>query len=603
MDSTIASAIESSMVKSDISAITESEAESSSQRMFAVTIAVFCLIACLCFGIFIFAMAISGDKETTMFDEDLDLSGGKEDTKPTTTTEKPLVVSTEKWPTRKPPVVTTTVVKTPSMPTPTTTTPVTTTTPWTTSTAMTITTPATATTPSTITPPGDHEYPEHHNYPYDKYASDRNNSYDHKYACDHNYACNHKYPYYHNYPCDHNSRVDHEEPDYHQNPGDHYSPEHRINDDHKYPDSRGGTGASRHDGVHSLQQDTRGIRKLQANAVFFLRQAQQANRTKYGASFAFTHNVSAADFMTEKFDQAIYAIVRYHVGHYGFLNLYREFSTPTAVTNALLVLKRIDDFLKRLQARWRPLHVLGLSIDFVEDYKTVDVMRTVFVPSMFIAIGHISYSDAGFPDCTILPPNILVYPNSLSSRTNKTYGHTLNDTLPILERVYKSHPKLPLSISVTLSGRYYAPKRVDTSQRYLPFEDCTDFRGPRYDDPANVCPSVAGAEWKFQKNHSYHYEALLNYNRKLTFTFDSIDSLKLKVCEVKRFLPNVSFGVAGYDVDFDSSLQGCTEIGIKPGAFNGLSGVRELNDFLFHDYGYNGHVGCLGLNFTTSRAA
>ncbi|KAL1466574.1 hypothetical protein MTO96_042635 [Rhipicephalus appendiculatus] len=344
-----------------------------------------------------------------------------------------------------------------------------------------------------------------------------------------------------------------------------------------------------------------GFRKLEANARFFLRQAQAARRTKYGASLAFTNNASAADMMTRQFDQGILEAVRYNAGHFGFLNLYRAFSTPTAVTNALLVLKRIDSYLKRFQARLSPLLVLGLSIDFVEDYKTVDLMRTVFVPSMFIAIGHISYSDASFPHCTILPPNILVYPNSSSSRTNKTYGHTLNDTLPILERVRKSHAQLPLSISVGLSGRYYAPKRVDSSQRYLPFEDCTDFPGPRYDDPANVCPSFDGAEWKFQENDTYQYEALLNEKRKLTFTFDSIDPLKVKVCEIKRFLTRVSFGVAAYEVDYDSSRQGCTEIGIKRGAFNRLSGVRRLSDFLFNDY--KGYVGCLDLNLTTSRAA
>ncbi|KAL1437679.1 hypothetical protein MTO96_048707 [Rhipicephalus appendiculatus] len=347
-----------------------------------------------------------------------------------------------------------------------------------------------------------------------------------------------------------------------------------------------------------------GFRKLEANARFFLSKAQGARRTKYGASFAFTNNASAAAMMTRQFDQGIVVAARYNVGHYGFLNLYRAFSTPTAVTNALLVLKRIDSYLKRLQARWSPLHVLGLSIDFVEDYKTVDLMRTVFVPSMFIAIGHISYSDASFPYCTILPPNILVYPNSRNRRTNKTYGHTLNDTLPILERVHKSHPQLPLSISVGLSGRYYAPKRVDTSQRYLPFEDCRDFPGPRYGDPANV--SVCKVEQQrsvqvlteqngnFQENDTFQYEALLNQKRKLTFTFDSIDSLKVKVCEVKRFLTSVSFGVAAYEVDYDSSRQGCTEMGIKRGAFNRLSGVRRLSNFLFNDY--KGYVGCLDLN-------
>ncbi|KAL3210454.1 hypothetical protein MRX96_008699 [Rhipicephalus microplus] len=328
-----------------------------------------------------------------------------------------------------------------------------------------------------------------------------------------------------------------------------------------------------------------GFRRLEASARFFMRQARRARKMKYGASFAFT-GISGA--------------VQFNIHHFGFLNLYREFSKPAAMANALLVLKQLDFFVKRLPVLLRPLYVIGLSVDFAQDHKTVDLMRTIFVPSMFIAIGHISYSDASFPYCTILPPNVLTYPNSHSHRANKTYGHTLNDTIPILEMVRQSHPRLPMSISVGLSGRYYAPKFLDGPSRYLPFEDCTDFSGPRYDDPANVCPSVAGDEWKFEQNKNYHYEALLNEKLKKTFTFDSIDSLKLKLCDAKRYLTSVSFGVAAYDVDFDSSPEGCAEIGIKPGAFSRLSGVRRLSEFLLNDY--NGYVGCQDRNFTRRRA-
>ncbi|KAH7939723.1 hypothetical protein HPB52_016463 [Rhipicephalus sanguineus] len=269
-----------------------------------------------------------------------------------------------------------------------------------------------------------------------------------------------------------------------------------------------------------------GYRKLEPNARFFLDWARRAHSgTKYGASFAFTNTVTPSDLMTKGFNQGVLGLVQYNARNFGFLNLYREFSTPTAVRNALLVLKQIDSYLKRLHARRSPFYVLGLSIDIGQDPKTVEIM----------------------------------------------------------------------------SGRYYAPKRVDTSQRYLPFEDCTDFPGPYYNDPTNVCPSVAGADWKFEENNTYHYEAVLNEKLNRTFTFDTVDSLKAKMCEVKRYLTSVSFGLAAYDIDFDSSAPGCAEIGIKPGAFNRLSGVRQLSDFLINKYA--GYVGCLDLNFTTSRTA
>ncbi|KAL1444099.1 hypothetical protein MTO96_030053, partial [Rhipicephalus appendiculatus] len=92
MDPTIASAIESSMVKSDVSTMSEAQAENSSRWMFAASITIFCLIASFCFAIFIFTTAISDQKETTLVDEDLDLGGGNEDKQTTKTTQKPIII-------------------------------------------------------------------------------------------------------------------------------------------------------------------------------------------------------------------------------------------------------------------------------------------------------------------------------------------------------------------------------------------------------------------------------------------------------------------------------------------------------------------------------
>ncbi|KAL3219096.1 hypothetical protein MRX96_050548 [Rhipicephalus microplus] len=114
-----------------------------------------------------------------------------------------------------------------------------------------------------------------------------------------------------------------------------------------------------------------------------------------------------------------------------------------------------------------------------------------------------------------------------------------------------------------------------------------------------ICPYIVAAQWKLQKNDSYYYESLVSERLRQTFTFDSLDWLKAKLCEVKSFLTTVSFGVAAYDVEYDSFPKGCPETGIKSGPFNRLFGVQRLNNFLFKDY--NGYPGCVGLNFSTSR--
>ncbi|KAL1437693.1 hypothetical protein MTO96_048721 [Rhipicephalus appendiculatus] len=326
------------------------------------------------------------------------------------------------------------------------------------------------------------------------------------------------------------------------------------------------------------------------SAIFFASRAPSLRRTQCGISLAFTNTTSKTDFMTEEFYSALIGAVHFKIKHFGFLNLYREFSTPTAVRDALLVLKA---FYLHINSPGS-FYVLGLSIDFAENYTTVNLMRTIFVPSMFIAIGHISYSDASFPDCAILPPNIRWFPITHSSRFNKTYGHTLNDTLPILDMVRKSHPHLPLFISVGLSGRYYAPKLVeDAPDRYVAFQDCKNFSGPYYDDPANVCPSVAGADWELEDSTFYQYEALINQKLKRTFTFDNVRTLKAKVCDIKRNLLNVSFGVAAYDVDFDSNKRGCREVEIESGGFRRLYLIQLLTYFLIDNY--TSYLDCLAI--------
>ncbi|KAL1458786.1 hypothetical protein MTO96_027680, partial [Rhipicephalus appendiculatus] len=54
------------------------------------------------------------------------------------------------------------------------------------------------------------------------------------------------------------------------------------------------------------------------------------------------------------------------------------------------------------------------------------------------------------------------------------------------------------------------------------------------------------------------------------------------VCDIKRNLLNVSFGVAAYDIDFDSNPQGCHDVEIQLGGFSRLSLIRPLMDFLIN---------------------
>ncbi|KAL3210453.1 hypothetical protein MRX96_008698 [Rhipicephalus microplus] len=58
----------------------------------------------------------------------------------------------------------------------------------------------------------------------------------------------------------------------------------------------------------------------------------------------------------------------------------------------------------------------------------------------------------------------------------------------------------------------------------------------------------------------------------------------IMVCDTKRDLPNVQFGVAVYDVDFDSNLDGCEKLEIKEGGFGRLYPISLFMNFLINNY-------------------
>ncbi|XP_065308223.1 uncharacterized protein [Dermacentor albipictus] len=347
-----------------------------------------------------------------------------------------------------------------------------------------------------------------------------------------------------------------------------------------------------------------GYGAIELNARVFLEQARNVNKTQYGISFALTKTLSSADFTTSNFYEMIDDIWNRKIYHFGFLNLYREFSAPEAVREALLALKELYFYIKRINQQRQPSYqILGLSIDHLENFPTVDLMRSIFVPSIFISIGHVSYSDASFPYCQILPPTIRFYPGIHRSKQEKQYGHSMVRSVELLDRVSQLHLNITLAISVGLSGRYYRPHLPNptfaTLNDYRPFKKCLDFNGSRYDDPVKLCPSVVGADWKVFKSDVQLYIMVYSMYLERTFMFDNAHLIKEKVCHSRDGFDKVNYTVAAYDVDFDSSPEGCPELDIKAGAFNRLSTIRPLNEYLRN---FTRAYRCSQMNFTRTRA-
>ncbi|XP_065295861.1 uncharacterized protein [Dermacentor albipictus] len=348
-----------------------------------------------------------------------------------------------------------------------------------------------------------------------------------------------------------------------------------------------------------------GYDNLEPSARHFVDQAYHANKTLYGASFMFRRLYSTEDFLTQEFYEAIDDFWARKIHHFGFLNLYRDFSAPEIVKDVLFVLKELHLHNKLFeQERTFSYKILGLYIDsynlptMLED--TALFMSTVFVPSMFIAIGHLPFSDASVYGCTILPPN-----NAFFLPPDTTYVFDLRESLAGLRSIGKEIPGLSLSLSVGLSGRYYNPSpessAVASNSDYGLFAaKCEDFSGPFYDDPANVCPSVSGDDWEFVGKPNLLFAAVYSRTRQRTLTYDTAELIQYKVCGSKTNFTDLHFSLAAYDVNFDSSPEACEEMGISAGAFRRLSTIRPLSNYLLRSY--KDHDTCAKVNFSTSQA-
>ncbi|XP_075726399.1 uncharacterized protein LOC142768315 [Rhipicephalus microplus] len=122
--------------------------------------------------------------------------------------------------------------------------------------------------------------------------------------------------------------------------------------------------------------------------------------------------------------------------------------------------------------------------------QVLNLMKTVFAPSMFIAISHLSYPVRKFSDCRIFPVALDALPPNLVRGRDYSYGHTVNESLAVLREVEKLTLSIPLAISFSLKGVYYVPRLAQPvltqDHQYELFQPCQDHEMPYYEDPKGL---------------------------------------------------------------------------------------------------------------------
>nr|XP_054931052.1 uncharacterized protein LOC129386827 [Dermacentor andersoni] len=143
-----------------------------------------------------------------------------------------------------------------------------------------------------------------------------------------------------------------------------------------------------------------------------------------------------------------------------------------------------------------------------------------------------------------------------------------------------------MAISFSMRGHLYAATNTSGGEEaYDLFSPCEDFSGPHlmYNvQPQMRCPSSDGSTYRFRDDvvGEYNYDAAEG----LTMVFDSEISMRKKICEAKAGYPDVPFGIAAYDVEYDSDAAGCPTMQIGSGAFRRLKALQRLNEFIDKEF-------------------
>ncbi|XP_075728558.1 uncharacterized protein LOC142769307 [Rhipicephalus microplus] len=231
------------------------------------------------------------------------------------------------------------------------------------------------------------------------------------------------------------------------------------------------------------------------------------------------------------------------------------------MTQVFNVLKALYLYLKPRFTSTRTLfYVVGMSIDDPAGYPILKLMKTVFTPSMFVAIAHLSYPVRKFKDCRIFPVVVDSLPSNLTRGKDYTYGHTFNEAMAVVREVNNLNLSIPLAVSFSYKGIYYVPQSyaIPTDSSYYEyFMPCTDHPPPYYADPKEYC----GGYVFYARSTVEGFASNSVEKRAITFVTDQI--VKKLACVAKQSNFDLNFVLAAYDVDFDS-LGTCTELGFFP---------------------------------------
>ncbi|XP_065280161.1 uncharacterized protein [Dermacentor albipictus] len=237
----------------------------------------------------------------------------------------------------------------------------------------------------------------------------------------------------------------------------------------------------------------------------------------------------------------------YNCSHYASLqNNIRAFSDPdkaSGLWNPLLSLRRHLESLSGVQDDFGlVLGVTSTDIPSMVEKVLEDYNRMPPSLTNFIIISHTSFDNYALPpyndkasfdltNCYIVPPTIHNY----SSHYNQTYYGTLEDSSTFLQELLTASLKVPVSVSVTLKGRWFTSNAPIEENREI-FKKCAKLE-------------------------------------------ETTDAPPDSMCAYKERVKNLKFSFAVYDIDADQKDTACDKVKYT-GQYKRLNLLRKLINFM-----------------------
>nr|XP_054924200.1 uncharacterized protein LOC129383602 [Dermacentor andersoni] len=257
---------------------------------------------------------------------------------------------------------------------------------------------------------------------------------------------------------------------------------------------------------------------------------------------------------------------------------------------AVATLKEINSLLDIPRQRGNPCITaltvpdpeLDWSLEYAMNFRDLD-----FNPHLLISLGHYRFGDNTVKDCAIMPPTRHPFDTPPDDITN-SYNYDLATTVYSIREFYLKTMNIRGLVSVTMKGRWTVPlssDKVDFFSRCL-----SDPTANSFGSYTEVCPrtsSEPGDKNRTQFTYSDQHCAMITYIPSINraFVYDNEEGLAVKLCSAKSDYPELKFGIAAFDIEYDDYDNKCASLNM----YGRNSRLKQLKMVVDYFRGHSNH--------------